>query len=304
MKGTRRGRRAVALVLSTGLVCALAACDNGNAPTTQLAAKAGPNEVTLYEVDRAVARLPAVAPADVARMRKRVLDELVDQRLMAGEAVARKLDRTPDAVSDVEACKFSALQEAYLKSITAETSGDPLSEQRDARSYYDQHPRLFSARQVYRLREVAFPDHEGVDATQAATLPIADLTALLEAHDISYKSTFGAVPAEQLPPEVLDAMDSLEDGKRKVLKLSGNVLVLARVSASAAPMEEQAAEPAIIRYLEHIAADDLLHAQIAALRSRTGVEYMNEFAAAKTPPTVQGERVGQSSETGVVVIQH
>jgi len=89
-----------------------------------------------------------------------------------------------------------------------------------------------------------------------------------------------------------------------VLKLSGNVLVLARVSASAAPMEEQAAEPAIIRYLEHIAADDRLHAQIAALRSRTGVEYMNEFAAAKTPPTVQGERVGQSSETGVVVIQH
>jgi EpsD family peptidyl-prolyl cis-trans isomerase len=304
MKGTRRGHRAVVLALSTGLMCALAACNKGSAPTTQLAAKLGPNEVTLYEVDRAVARLPAVAPADAARMRKRVLDELVDQRLMANEAVARKLDRTPDAVSDVEACKFSALQEAYLRSITAETSGDALSEQRDARSYYDQHPRLFSTRQVYRLREVAFPDNAGVEATQAETMPIADLTALLEAHDISYKSTFGAVPAEQLPPEVLDAMDSLQDGKRKVLKLSGNLLVLARVSASAAPMDEQAAEPSIIRYLEHVATDERFHAQIAALRSRTGVQYMNEFAEAKKAPTVQSERVGNGSETGVVVIQH
>jgi hypothetical protein len=112
------------------------------------------------------------------------------------------------------------------------------------------------------------------------------------------------VPAEQLPPEVLDAMDSLQDGKRKVLKLSGNLLVLARVSASAAPMDEQAAEPSIIRYLEHVATDERFHAQIAALRSRTGVQYMNEFAEAKKAPTVQSERVGNGSETGVVVIQH
>jgi peptidyl-prolyl cis-trans isomerase C len=308
MKVTGRAKKAILLSLSISLTCALVACNDGTAPvTTQIAAKFGSNEVTLYEVDRAAARLPTVAQTDLPAKRKRVLDDLVNQRLMADEAIRRKLDRTPDAVSDVELCKVSTLQNAYLKSIAGEAIGDTLSVQRDARNYYESHPLLFSARRVYSMREIAFSDHVGVDATQAKTMPFADLMALLEQRGIGYKTTFGAVAAEQLPPEVLEEMDSLHDGERKVLSLSGNLLVLMRITGNSVPMEEQAAEPAIIQYLEHVSVDAHIHTQIASLRSRSDVKYMNEFTESGTVPgalSIQGEGTSGGNASASVAVKH
>ena len=126
------------------------------------------------------------------------------------------------------------------------------------------------------------------------------LLALLEQRGVKYRTTFGPAAAEDLPPEVLDAMGSLEDGRSKVLNVSGSVVVLVRVSASPAPVGLQTAEPGILEYLGHQETDERLHAQVGALRSKAGVQYMNGFA-----PTTIASDAGQggASATAATVVK-
>lgn len=217
---------------------------------------------------------------------------------MADEAVKRKLDRTPNTVSDVESCRLSALQSAYVMSITARPFGNSQSDKRDVQNYYERHPELFSNRKIYRIKEIAFPESAGISELQAEKLSPSDLQTLLEQRGVTYRSMFGPIAAGDLPLEVLDTVVSLEDGHSKVLKIPGNVLVVSRLSASSAPEDLQAAAPRIFKDLERQAAEQRVHEQVAVLRSQAGVRYMNEFASA---PIAPGAGQGGSSATSVAV---
>jgi peptidyl-prolyl cis-trans isomerase C len=282
------------LMMIAGALVVFGCSKSGTVPT-QLAAKMGSDEVTLYEVDRAMARLPATPASNVAAVRKSVLDELIDRRLMADQAVKLKLDRTPNTVADVESCRLSTLQSAYVMSIAARPSDNAPSEKRDAQNYYEHHPEFFSDRKIYRIKEIAFPESAGLSAAQAEKLSPSDLLALLEQRGVNYRSMFGPVPAEDLPPEVLGTVLSLEDGRSKVLKISGNVLVISRLSASSTPLDLQAAEPRIREYLGLREADERVHAQLALLRSQAGVRYMNEFASTPVAPDASHARASATA---------
>ena len=301
MNWTKKIKSMALLVIGAGALALFGCSRGGTSVPTQLAAKIGSGEVTLYEVDRAMARLPATPASNVAAVRKDVLDELIDRRLMADEAIKLKLDRMPNTVADVESCRLSTLQSAYVMSIAALTSDNAQSDKRDAQNYYEHHPEFFSDRKIYRIKEIAFPESAGISAPEAEKLSPPDLLELLEQRGVNYRSMFGPVPAEDLPPEVLDTVLSLEDGRSKVLKISGNVLVIARLSASSTPMDLQAAEPRILEYLGHREADERVHAQLALLRSRAGVRYMNEFAST---PVASGASQSRASATAVALIKH
>jgi EpsD family peptidyl-prolyl cis-trans isomerase len=297
----KEGKSMALLAMATGVALGIFGCSKiGTTTPTQLAAKMGSDEVTLYEVDRAVTRLPAMAASDAAGMRKRVVDELIDRHLMADEAIKSKLDRLPDTVSDVEVCRLSVLQNAYLMSIAAQPAGNARPGKADAQNYYEHHPQLFSDRKIYWLKEIVFPENVGINVAEAEKVSPTALLALLEQRGVKYRTTFGPAAAEDLPPEVLDAMGSLEDGRSKVLNVSGSVVVLVRVSASPAPVGLQTAEPGILEYLGHQETDERLHAQVGALRSKAGVQYMNGFA-----PTTIASDAGQggASATAATVVK-
>lgn len=290
----------VLLAMTLGVGLGLFGCSKSNATVaTQLAAKMGADEVTLYEVDRAVARLPAASAGDVADVRKRVVDELIDQHLMADDAIKLKLDRLPDTVSDVQLCRLSTLQNADLTSILARPTGDAQSAKADAQSYYDHHPEIFADRKIYWIRELVFPKNAGIDVNAAEKLATPDFLALLEQRGVKYRITFGQVSSDKLSPELLTAANSIDDGHVRVINISDNVIVLMRVSATSSPLDFQAVEPEILQFLANQQTDERLHTQIASLRSRAGVQYMNEFASA---PVASDAGQGGASETGVSVV--
>jgi EpsD family peptidyl-prolyl cis-trans isomerase len=284
MNCTKRSKARLRLVAVSatvlGLSLILFGCSKTNtAMPSQLAAKMGSDEVTLYEVERVLAHQPPAADANAAASRKRLLDQLIDQHLMADEALRQKFDRTPDAVLDVQLCKQSVLQNAYLMSVLAQRSSNVLSDRKSAQAYYDEHPLSFAQRQIYWIKEIVFPQKAGLDADAAGKLALADLLAFLEQHSIKYRVTFGQVGSDELPPELQKATDVIKDGHSIVVPLADDLVMLTRLSASPAPVKFATAEPGIVQYLARQQAEQQVRAQTASLRASANVQYMNQFAS-------------------------
>jgi len=268
------------LAMALGAGAGVSGCSKtSTSAPSQLAAKMGSDEVTLYELDRVAAHRSAGAEAHAAASRKRILDQLIDEHLMADEAIRLKLDRTPDAVLDLQLCKQSTLQNAYLMSIFAQRDSSAVTDKRDAQAYYDQHPELFAQRQVYLIKEIVFPQNAGLDLDAAGKLAPADLLALLEQRAVKYRVTFGKVGTDELSPQLQKATGNLKDGQSMVVPMSDDLVMVERISAAPAPVDFDAAEPGIVAFLGRRQAEQQLQAQAVTLRDRAGVQYLNEFAS-------------------------
>ena len=282
MNSKIRIRPLLILVVAIVTGCGLSGCDKKTAAAapSQLAAKMGDEEVTLHEVDRIVAQQSNPAGTDPEANRKHVVDALIDQHLMAAEAVKLKLDHSPDVVSDETSCRLSALQRGYVHSVVEQQADSNQWSNAAAQTYYDEHPELFAQRQVFLVREVIFPKNKEISPDGVDKLSTADLTALLEQHDINYRLTYGLVAADALPPDLLAAVGGLDNGHSKTLQISSDVIVLTRISASASPVDFATAESGIVNYLQSKAVTQRVQDQIAMLRTGAPVQYLNEFASA------------------------
>ena len=77
------------------LALALAGCDKkpAEAPASQVAAKVNDAEITVHQVNQLLAKAGNVPQAQQDQVRKGVIDNLVNQQLLAARALEEKLDR-------------------------------------------------------------------------------------------------------------------------------------------------------------------------------------------------------------------
>lgn len=280
---SRFGPAAVALCLA-GL---LGACGGDKPVPTQLAARANGSEISVHQVNQALADSGTAArarPARLPALRREVLDRLIDQQLAVDEALAAKLDRRPEVMQEIEASRREILARSYYRQLLA-NQAEPTGA--DARRYYAEHPQLFAQRRIYRLRELIVPERSvGVDNLRVAAAA-RDLGALqdwLRGQNIPFSTSNGTRSAEQMPFEVLKQLALFRDGQTGIIETPDSLLVVQLQSSQAAPVDEAGALPVILRYLRNRQALETMSADTARLRARGKIEYLNEFALAHATP--------------------
>src|SRR5262245_36926444 len=112
-----RSLRAALCVLADAV---LAACGKGEDKkvASQVAAKVNGYEITVHQVNSALAR-QNVRPERAEQAKRQILELLVDQQLARQQALERKLDRTPNVVQALESSRNEILASAYLQQIAA-----------------------------------------------------------------------------------------------------------------------------------------------------------------------------------------
>ena len=92
-------------MLSFLLVAGLAGCGNKESakPAGQIAAKVNSGEISVHQVNYILSRTPAASKPEAGpKLRREVLDRLIDQELAVEQAVEKKLDRAPDVLMTIE----------------------------------------------------------------------------------------------------------------------------------------------------------------------------------------------------------
>jgi EpsD family peptidyl-prolyl cis-trans isomerase len=245
---------------------------------TQVAAKVNAAEITVSQVNNVLSKTPNVTPATEQRVKREILDNLIDQELAKQKAIENKLDRTPNVLQMLEAAKTEILARAYLESIA---TSQPKATPEEVRNYYNEHPNLFERRRIYNLEEIALPAREGLSETlrqQAAKVRnLQELATWLRAREINFTANNGVRAAEQIPLEYLEKIQSMKDGEIRVFELREGIQVIRLLASRQIPLSETAAAPKIRQFLYMQRSNTSIASGMKDVKAQAKIEYIGEF---------------------------
>lgn len=281
--GRISGMWATTVLLATTF--ALAGCGGGeekNDPT-QVAARVNGQDVTVHQLNFRLQQA-RLRPEDTEEASKVFLNQLIDQELVVQKALDQKLDKTPRVLQALEAARREVLARAYVEQVTA----NPLRPQENQiKQYYQDHPELFSKRQIYLLQEFLLPNvpQDKIEEVRRQALSAkspSEFANWVKSSDLRANSSAAQRPAEQIPMDLLTKLAALGDGSALVVQDKGPAMrILFRSASRPDPVDFERARPAVEQFLVNMARRDTLNNDLRLLRESAKVEYQGKFSSMK-----------------------
>jgi len=278
----RVGAVALAAMAATLLVACGQKKDVAPADTTgsEVVAKVNGDELTAGQLQIALQKQRGMRPDAGDAAVKLVLDQLINEQIIAQKAVTAKLDKDPKVLAQIESARRDILASRFLESV-AETAGKPADDA--VRTFYDSRPALFAQRKVYTLQRVDIqaPDDRRteVDAHVQSLKSAAELADWLKSQKLAFTTRQEQDAAEQLPPVVLDKVATMKEGQSVVVPSQTGVAALTLISSASAPKSLDDARPAIEQFLANQGRRGVILDLQKTIRDGAKVEYQGRFAA-------------------------
>jgi EpsD family peptidyl-prolyl cis-trans isomerase len=269
------------------LVVALSSCGKADVKKTpgQIVAKVNGGEISVHQVNNAIARGNDIPPDEVKQAAAQTLERIIDQELLVQKALKNKLDRDPQVMQSIEDAKRQILARAYIERAAAASSTQSLEE---IRKFYQENPALFERRRIYRVHElVVVAPREKLDALKVATAgakSLQDVTGWLKSQKLEFQVAVSNRPAEQMPLDILPQLFEMREGQIAVIPTSRGASVVQLLQAQEASLSEQQATPIIERYLQSRKQLAVAQAEVRRLREQARIEYVGEFEAPRAQP--------------------
>ena len=224
-------------------------------------------------------------PLDVSSdLFRRVLDEVVDQRLLATEAVKRKLDKDPVAQRRLAAARDRVLGDMLVESVVADAVNDNA-----VRGLYQEQLKLAKRSEEIHARQIVVATAAEAEAVRKLLAAGASFEALAMEKSTDAATRFNG---GDLGYFTIDVMPEAYDAALKAARLGqvvgpfpvagGYALVKVEDRREEQPITLEAARPQIVRFLTYDQIRDLLE----KLRGRSKVEVMvkSDTSGQAVPP--------------------
>jgi peptidyl-prolyl cis-trans isomerase C len=276
---TPRRTRALGAALAAACL-ALAACgERGGAERAPVAgdkavAKVDGEIVWASDVKREAVAQSLIGegePLDVSSdLFRKVMDEVVDQKLLAAEAVKRKLDRDPEVQRRLEAARERVLGDAVVQSVVSGAVNESA-----VRGLYAEQQKLAKVTEEIRARQIVLATLTDADAVKKLLASGASFEALAMERSIDAATRFnggdlGYFTTDVMPPAYDEALRAAKVGDvvGPVQVDGGWALMKVEDRRLEAPITLDAARPQIVRFLTYDQIRDLLE----KLRGRAKIQ--------------------------------
>lgn len=271
-------RRVALLAVPLALIACSHSAPGGGA--SQVVAKVNKTEITVFQLNTALARVPNLTPETSKAASGQILQQLIDEELLVEKAREAKLDRNPGVVQAIEDAKRGLLANAWLQQAAA---GSPQPTDEEIKTYFTQHPEYFSARRIYEYRSIpvhATPQQVHDIEQELASNPNVDaLLNYLRTNKIGAIVNEFTKSAEQLPEPVLARFAKLKDGDSVTFPYSEGIEVVQLLNARLEPVDEAQARPFIQKYLVEQARKQKASKELEGLRAAANIQYVGDYTA-------------------------
>ena len=260
------------------LTCAVALTSCQKAPGGEDVVQAKDFEITTSEFDQALSSIGGTPETNTQSVRRQILETLIDQKLLANQAMAGKLDRVPMVMRNIEASKRAILAQAYLQ---AHQQRSPVIAPAAIRQFYDENPAVFSHRRVTTVSEVSL-NGEAPDVEKYKTIFVnsdGSLSDLL--NSLRSDGHPGILMTSIRLPEAFDKATAehfaaLKPGASVVYGLAGAYYFAVVKSVEDAPVDLAAATPIITNMLTERARIQGVKTDLLRLRSTAAIKYVTK----------------------------
>jgi len=212
---------------------------------------------------------PLEASSDLFR---RVLDEVVDQRLLATEAAKRKLDKEPVAQRRLAAARDRVLGDMLVESVVSDAVNDNA-----VRGLYQEQLKLAKRSEEIHARQIVVASAAEAEAVKKLLASGASFEGLAMERSTDAATRFnggdlGYFTIDVMPESYDAALKSAKSGQivGPFPVEGGFALVKVEDRRAEQPITLEAARPQIVRFLTYDQIRDLLE----KLRARSKVEVM------------------------------
>jgi peptidyl-prolyl cis-trans isomerase C len=289
--------RLAGLALAAAL--ALAACDRGGGDGgppergDQAVARVDGKTVWASDVKReAVAQglIGEGEPLDVSSdLFRRVLDEVVDQKLLAAEALKRKLDKDPVAQRRLAAARERILGDMLVESVVADAVNDNA-----IRGLYQEQLKLARRTEEIRARQIVVGSIAEADQVKKLLAAGASFEALAMERSTDAATRFNGGDLGYFTTDVMpEAYDAVLKGAGPGAIVgpfqveNGWAVLKVEDRRDEQPISLEEARPQIVRFLTYDQIRDLLE----KLRSRAKVEVLVKAEGPRPTPPADAPKV-------------
>lgn len=250
------------------------ACDKK--ATGQTVAVVNGEEITSAELNETLQRANIPQAADREAVTARVLEGLIDRKLLVQQAREEGIDKSPDFISAQRRATEDLLigMLSQRKTRTAE-----VPKQNELDSFMAQHPERFAKREIWNLNQVIYktPEGDGVAAQIKSTKTLDQLASVLSANKIAFERKNAQLNTASLPNEIYSQINKLPAGEPFLVPAGEMTVASAIVARNASPLVGEEANKIAAQQFRQSEGTTKMTDQVKSLRAKAKIEYKEGF---------------------------
>lgn len=238
------------------------------------------DEITSSELNAELAHLKLPNNADRNQVIARVLQGLVDRRLLAGKARKDGIDRSPEFIS-----RKRQMEENLLIGMLASRQLDTRKLPTDAEisDFQAKQLQAFDQREVWKLSQVQYatPKDPALSKAIAASATMDQLAGTLTQNHIPFQRGENQLVTSVIPTNIYAQLVSLKPGEPFIVPNGDRTLASVVAARQASPLSGTAAKTEALNLIRRQAGSQVLADRLKELRASSNITYKPGFAPAK-----------------------
>lgn len=276
-----------ALALAVSLP--LSACGgSGKAPTGQVAAKVGGDEVTVQELQAELAGFNAPDAKTRKLAEQRALQNIVTRKLLAKAATAAGVAKTPEFAVQKQRMEETLLVQAWQNNLVKAV---PAPAPEEVQQFIAQHPEFYANHKVFVVDQLRIPPISDPKIIEELK-PLNSLDAIgqaLASHGIRYTAAKATIDALAIQPKLLDQIEKLPPGEVFVVPSSNMMIANKIIETKDTPVPNDMAVKHATQFIKAQRAQDSVRRQFGAVVASPKVKVVYNKAYAPPPAPAKGK---------------
>ncbi|NJC04489.1 EpsD family peptidyl-prolyl cis-trans isomerase [Sphingomonas kaistensis] len=243
----------------------------------QTVAVVNDEEITASQLNAELANANVPDGADKKAVTNRILQGLIDRRLLAEQARKDGIDRSPDFIS-----RQQKLNEELLIGMLANRSMDTSKLPTDAEiaAFQAKQPQAFANREVWKLDQLQYdtPTDKAVQQRITATKTLEELAGVLTAARIPFQRGNNQLVTSVIPSELYPQLARLGPGEPFIVPAGNKSVASAIATREPNPLTGPNAKTEAVNAMRRQNSTTSLQQRLKELRSAAKIEYKEGFA--------------------------
>jgi peptidyl-prolyl cis-trans isomerase C len=266
------------LVLAVGLALLASAC-NKKAEGQTVAVVNG-EEITAAELNAELGSAKIPEGADKNQVRARLLQTMIDRRLLAQQAKTDGLDKTPEYLNR----QRNMTEDVHISMLAArQIDTAQLPANSEIERFQTSHPWMFAQREQWNLEQLRFalPANAAVKAKLDQAKSLEELSKALTDSGITFNRQKNRLDTAVIPQSIYGQLATLRAGEPFIIPVGGQAVASVIVSREPTPLIGEQAKPIAVAAMRREQAAKLMQNRLSALRQTAKIEYKEGYAPPK-----------------------